>query len=710
MLMSLFGWSWWIGFVVFGFSLSIFPFWEITLVTVVRYLDQHVLALEESCGLLLRPVEELRLLERLQAERTENALSALRLPDPVWLKLVLTAGIFIGAITFSFLPWRHAAVSSETPVVRPAAVTIPLMPGISTVSIRINPPAYTGRAIREQSEFSLRVEEGAIVNWEITTQGQVDSLVFFFNDTLVRRPIRAGKEVWRLTMPVRWAGFYQVKLDNKMSDLYKLELLKDQPPKITILTPHAYTVIDYGESTRVSLGVRIQDDYGIDSAAVAATVSSGKGEAVKFKQQEFRWDVRGGRSYTLSKTLDLTALGMKPGDELYFYCKARDNHGQEARTDMYIVALADTAQLMSLDGMTMSTDVKPEYFRSERQIIIDAEQLLRRKDTITVKDFNERSNDLGLDQKLLRLRYGKFLGEEAEEGEPGGEGGASEGEDGRAHGGSAGDVGDAKKILDAFTDKHDNAEDATYFEPAIKQQLKATLTEMWNAELRLRTGKPQEALPFAYKALRLLKDLQQQSRAFVAKTGVKVTPLNPARRLTGELKGIDAPMQRVEKAGGLSEDEVLRMALAILDRAARPGEAAAGAGAPGGGAGGTITASGKAAEPAVETNRATGGNGMAGAPVNRSAGQLILGGTTDAERVLLKQTMRRLGQEAAQHPAQYLDAYQDMRQLAEGKKVDAARIERAIRNLLPAAEPLPVLNKKAADDGLSKLYFKHVHS
>jgi hypothetical protein len=41
--------------------------------------------------------------------------------------------------------------------------------------------------------------------------------------------------------------------------------------------------------------------------------------------------------------------------------------------------------------------------------------LLKDKDSISVEKFNNRSNDLGIDQKLLRLRYGKFLGEEGED-------------------------------------------------------------------------------------------------------------------------------------------------------------------------------------------------------------------------------------------------------------------------------------------------------
>ena len=56
----------------------------------------------------------------------------------------------------------------------------------------------------------------------------------------------------------------------------------------------------------------------------------------------------------------------------------------------------------------------PEYFRSQRQIIMDTEKLLRNKKSITKKEFNFLSNELGYDQKVLRLKYGEFLGEEFE--------------------------------------------------------------------------------------------------------------------------------------------------------------------------------------------------------------------------------------------------------------------------------------------------------
>ena len=75
------------------------------------------------------------------------------------------------------------------------------------------------------------------------------------------------------------------------------------------------------------------DDYGLADAHLVATVAKGSGEAVKFREQVIPFDGDNedepspGSSITrrFTKTLDLAALGLEPGDELYFYVEARDN-------------------------------------------------------------------------------------------------------------------------------------------------------------------------------------------------------------------------------------------------------------------------------------------------------------------------------------------------------------------------------------------------
>ena len=659
------GWPWWAGLFVLaaalGVSLVAFPFWRVTLADIAVFLDGRSPELEDSCGLLLRPAGELTRLERLQAARVMDRLGRLAMPRPFRRRLFLAAGWLGLAVLVSVgLGWigGKRIVEGVPEAVAGAGAAAPAATGVKAVTVRVVPPAYTGKVVREQRDLNLKVEAGAVVDWELVTSATVDTVSFLVNDSLrwFLRPADPGRTVWRLSMPALRPGFYQVKVGAVLSALYKLEIIPDEAPRIIIRRPKTYTLVDYGEPQDIPLVAELRDDYGIADASVMATISSGKGEAVKFKEQELRWGGNfsgGGRSYVLTRVLDLPALGLKPGDELYFYCKARDNHGQETKTETYIIALADTAQLMSLQGMTLATDVKPEFFRSERQIIIETEQLLHQKDTITAAVFNNKSNDLGIDQKLLRLRYGKFLGEEAEEGDAGG--------------GAAGDTtdfgtfGDAKKILDVYTDKHDNAEDATYFEPGVKAQLKATLNEMWNAELRLRTFKPKEALPYCYKALRLLKDLQQQSRTFVAKTGVRVTPLNPDKRLTGELGAIVPPGQQVAKAAGVPEEDVLRSGLAVLE-------------------------------------------GM------REGMAMGTGG-----RELLRQVERRLGVEASAKPGKFLAGFVALRKVIEaddGRAATAGDLvaaEQGIVALLPIARASPGLQRGEADGGLEQIYFGFIN-
>lgn len=569
-------WGFVILIIVFIILFLIRGYWKITEAEIARFLNRMFPQMEESSSLLLKPYESLNLLEKMQVSRLERAVISIPKPS-VWnkrfrfswimLKTTLLMCLLITQIPFSFKQnnkERKAALHSNSVAgmiaeIKPASV--------KSVSVRIVPPAYTGKAAREQSRFNLQVEENAEVFWQVTSTASVKELKFVFNDSsfLKLRPINKEHTEWTVSKSIKQSGFYQVQTEHNLSEFYKIETISDLPPVIKIKSPKPYMFLDFGQPQKVMLEVTLLDDYGVDSAGIVTTIASGSGEGVKFKERQlpFPGFVRGRQQYQLNRLIDLPPLGLEPGDELYYYVKARDNHRQENRSDIYIITIPDTAKLMSMDGMTGGVNLVPEYFRSQRQIIIETEQLLREKDTIPVQQFNNRSNNLGLDQQLLRLRYGKFLGEESEneigEGDEG-----HDGHDQKAHS-DASSFGNAGAIMDAYTHKHDNAEDASFFEPELKAQLKATLTEMWKSELRLRTYKTREALPFEYKALRLLKDLQQKSRVYVAKTNVKTTPLKQETRLTGELGKIIEPTTHEVQVKNKDAAESIIMAIPILE-------------------------------------------------------------------------------------------------------------------------------------------------
>ncbi|WP_316781272.1 hypothetical protein [Pedobacter antarcticus] len=570
-------------FVVLSFiSCSLFkPFWKISTHDVARFLNISHPELEESSGLLLQETSQLNTLQLFQQQKVAETLSGIKVQILSGNTIIrLSAYLLTGVLLFISIPYLKSGNVSDLPGTAEQnshgiARGQGLPPQLNRIQVQIIPPAYTGVSSRKQNQLSIKAENGAILRWEMQTSIPVKHFKFIFNDKEkinLQSENGEGKS-WTLSRKMVKPGFYQIEMDGKKSDLYQVELIADRPVVIQITQPKPHTTIDFGEAKKVNMKVSLDDDYGIQNAYISATLASGKGEGVSFTEKKlvFNTSFNAQKSMKLQKELDLNALGMKPGDELYFFVAATDNYGQASRSDVYFVSIADTTELMSLAGMTSGVNLVPEYFRSQRQIIMDTEKLLSEQSKITVQQFKTRSNDLGTDQKLLRMRYGKFLGEESETEIGGGHDHDEEGhdhEEGHSHGKEpekTAAFGDVQAIMDSYAHKHDIAEDATFFEPEVKSRLKAVLTEMWSSELKLRTYQPQEALPFAYKALRLLKDLQQKSRAFVAKTTVKVSQLKEEKRFSGELDKIGQPVMEQKKVKADQRDEVLKKGLSYLE-------------------------------------------------------------------------------------------------------------------------------------------------
>lgn len=530
-----------------------------TLHQVARHLNRQYPQLQDSTELLLH--EPGNLLQKLQQQRLAATLHELHPEQQKTFSLRSTATytflgvallLSVGILYLPAAPLSTAAPESiklEFPDA-PAA-TADTVAKIEKIEITVSPPGYTGKATYRAESPNLRVEEGASVTWQISTTKPAQ-LQLGLNE---QQPVSFKTQNGKYTFSRRFSesGLYTINLNGQKSAFYTLEIIPDEAPVIQISKPNEYTEIRLGEPQRVRLQAQLTDDYGIREASMIATVAKGSGEAVKFREEKIKLNLSGSsRNYTINQTLDLQKLGMGFGDELYFYLQAWDRHRGYTRSETYFVQIEDTTIVEASFDMTAGVNPVPEYFRSQRQIIIDTEKLIKEQKSISRAAFEERSNNIGVDQKLLRLRYGKFLGEEFESGiGPGGgipEGaeGHEEAEhfegDGHDHPEFA-DQNSPEALLDPYMHKHDQEGEATLFEPAVKAKLKGALAQMWEAELRLRTHKPKEALPYEYKALRMLKDVQQSQRAYVAKTGFEAPPLKePELRLSGELDKI-TPLQ-----------------------------------------------------------------------------------------------------------------------------------------------------------------------
>ncbi|MCZ4222438.1 DUF4175 family protein [Pedobacter rhodius] len=640
------------------------PIWKASDKDFSRYVNNKYPELEESADLLLQNPAELSMLQKLQLAKIENRISEISPPKEPVKRLYLGLAILLAGLLMSFAITKIPQIQKAYQSVASNQTSAPVMEEnipaeISDFRLTVIPPVYTGKSERKQKQFSVKAEIGAKVNWNIETNIAIKNLKIIFNDkeSIVLKPQNPAATTWTFSKTIEKSGFYQLEVEGKKSDLYQIEVIPDLPVHIKITQPKQRTTIDIGQPQKFNLNVALSDDYGINDAFISATMASGKGEGVSFteKKLSFNTSFNNQKSISLRRQIDLKSLGMKPGDELYFFIKAMDNHGQSSRSDVYFVSIVDTTELMSMAGMTNGVNLVPEYFRSQRQIIIDTEKLLKEQSTLSADAFKTRSNDLGIDQKLLRLRYGQFLGEENET-EIGGD---HDDHDEHAEGkGEQEKFGDVTAIMDKYAHKHDIAEDATFFEPEMKAQLKAVLTEMWNSELRLRTYKPQDALPYEYKALRLLKDLQQKSRAYVAKTTVKTAALKPEKRLSGELDKITQPVQKMSAAQKDQRLAHLKTALALLE--------------------------------------------------SRKSGKKFIEG----DKFLLSETEKYMIGAAADNPATYLNALTSLRKLSAGKNLQTKNIEivqQAIQKMIKGESAKPQTPVALPASALYQNYFHNLN-
>ena len=205
--------------------------------------------------------------------------------------------------------------------------------------------------------------------------------------------------------------------------LHVLQVRRDTPPRLTWRLPAAprTSITPNPVLEPLPIEVRVADDHAVAEVRLVLTLVKGSGEGLRFRDQSEILPGRaldGSSNLTYGRSLDLTALGLEPGDELYLHAVALDTRRptpNESRSETRSVILAGPSATAGEPAVVLSGLRRiPLYFRSQRQLILDTEQLLAERSALSEAQFRARSENIGIDQKLLRLRYGQFLGEEFE--------------------------------------------------------------------------------------------------------------------------------------------------------------------------------------------------------------------------------------------------------------------------------------------------------
>lgn len=674
--------------------------WKASLEATSSFLDAKFEVLEYSTGLLLKPRQELSQLAQLQQLKIERALAkVLKGANPpnraiqgsiIGLVMILL-GIFLNQFKVVDYFKPSPPIKTEQALLNfyqeDSTSTKVTPPKIIKQSIRVSYPSYINIKAYSSDQMNIKAVEGSRIRWNLQFDTEVDSV--FLQSTGSTYPMTLQNDFYTSTSVLKYAGFYNFKFkdlqgNTHTSDLYSIEVTKDEAPEVKLTGIDPYTSFDFDQDKSIQFNSLITDDYGVSEAYIIATVSKGSGEAVKFREEQLSFDEpvkKGSKNLNLSKRIDLGQMKMDLGDELYFYVEVSDLKEPKpniSRSETYFVVLKDTASYEFMVEGNMGVDRMPAYFRSQRQLIIDTEKLIEKRGKIAVKDFKFKSNELGFDQKTLRIKYGEFMGEESEMEGPS-EQSAEDGSEQHDHDHEdplAGFTHDhdsenehnlvpdkakeeaSKNPLEEFMHNHDDPEEATLFTESLRVKLRKALNEMWDAELYLRLYEPEQSLPYQYRALHLIQEIKNSARIYVHRIGFDPPPIKEEKRLSGELKDVASYKK--------SEDLTPELSFLLIRKSI------------------------------IRLEQLKGGR------------EVIV----EKDRILFEQAGNELATLAIESPGKYLKALQQLKWLSEGKNAEVSlylELQQSLISALPKANDTPKTTWQFKDE-MTQLLIKELEA
>lgn len=567
---------------------------NIQLANLLLHFNRQFPQLEESAQLLLvtKPVS---LLQQLQKQTTEQHIQQLlqqkhnlllpKYPFNKGLIASLIIGVSAVAIWQYALPLLSTGLpADQTSGSAPAAIAKPVTLVNSKVTVAA--PAYTKRALQTFKQLDINLLSDSVVSWQLNFSDPQKSYAIRFSDGSSRVLATQDDGSVKVEKVINSSVIYHFTADNQpLPGIYTLSVTADSRPNIRILTPQTnITEIAKDAVAELTTEVRITDDHAVGKVEIMASIAKGSGEAVKFRDQLFQFDsqtlVEGKTHYF--KKWRLNELDMEPGDELYFSVRAWDNRAPQPQLSrsatMIIRWLEDEQQGVLSDGILI--DFMPEYFKSQRQIIIETEQLIADRSQLDSATFAETSQALGNAQSDLKEKYGQYLGDEVDDGSGGhtmedgavfvpqdehdndthAEAGHEEEHHEEAGPSGITDRSGFSQIIEQFGHAHGDADIGIIAKQNPVGLMKRAIAAMWEAELHLMLAAPEKALPYENEALQFLNRAKKAERIYVKRLGFEPPPVTESRRYQGDLSDILSYQQSEE----IAETEAIEDSISLL--------------------------------------------------------------------------------------------------------------------------------------------------
>ncbi|MDX1904750.1 MAG: DUF4175 family protein [Thermonemataceae bacterium] len=283
-------------------------------------------------------------------------------------------------------------------------------PNLLNFSANLIYPAYLAKPAESIKNIgNLVVPEGTQVEWIFKTT-QTDSLYLLFEQE--KNAIIAEKESeknFSYKKTLKASQNYTLKLKNQHSEnkeaiSYFINVIPDQYPKIGMETYQDTTLYAY-----ISVGGSISDDYGLSQLKLLYRVLSTEGKVkTDFKAVNIGVQ-RASVAQNFYYELDLSHLGLKPGEKVEYFTQVWDNDGvngaKSAKSQTYQMKLPSEEELrkeieQNSQKTASSINKTLQKARELKQQINELDEKIKTKRSL---DYNDRKQIQDILQKKQEL-------------------------------------------------------------------------------------------------------------------------------------------------------------------------------------------------------------------------------------------------------------------------------------------------------------------
>lgn len=291
-------------------------------------------------------------------------------------------------------------------------ITLADYPVIKNFKITIIPPDFTGlpQKVLDENQGDIYCIQGSRVSFEINANVELSKAGIIFNGNFSEFSVDGksanGEVVITDNGNYKFSIADKEGIQSKNQNVYDIKIIKNEPPKITIIQPRESNYMLAGEKN-VTLRAIITDDFGFSKLTLGFRKFYANSTAsniysvisVPLKNPD-------ATSLEVPYVWDLSVLNLRVGESVEYYMEVTDNTGNTTRSDVRTISYKSLSDMLK-KTVQFTQDVR-QNLKSMKEYLEDIQKEIKdaRNDSKNTQDLglNDPAKNKELQNKIENLK------------------------------------------------------------------------------------------------------------------------------------------------------------------------------------------------------------------------------------------------------------------------------------------------------------------